>query len=81
MTLSDFVWLAIGETLLAGTFALGILVGVALNRKGPRNGDSNEGTEDWNHAGNVNSTGGTCGRDASRAGQERQAGAAKRPTW
>ncbi len=51
MTLSDFVWLAIGETLLAGTFALGILVGVALNRKGPRNGDSNTGTEDnWNHA-------------------------------
>ena len=52
MTLSDFVWIAIGETLLAGTFALGILVGVALNRKGPRNGDSNERTEDnWNHAG------------------------------
>ena len=52
MTLSDFVWLAIGETLLAGTFALGILVGVALNRKGPRNGDCNERTEDnWNHAG------------------------------
>jgi hypothetical protein len=44
MTLSDFVWLAIGETLLAGTFALGILVGVALNRKGPRNGDCNERT-------------------------------------
>ena len=41
MTLSDFVWLAIGETLLAGTFALGILVGVSLNRKGQRNGDSN----------------------------------------
>jgi len=52
MTLSDFVWIAIGETLLAGTFALGILVGVALNRKGPRNGDCNTGTEgNWNHTG------------------------------
>jgi len=59
MTLSDFVWIAIGETLLAGTFALGILVGVALNRKGPRNGDCNERTEDeWNHVGNVNAEGG-----------------------
>jgi len=63
MTLSDFVWLAIGETLLAGTFALGILVGVALNRKGPRNGDSNERTEgNWNHAGNLNATGGPVRR-------------------
>jgi hypothetical protein len=52
MTLSDFVWLAIGETLLAGTFALGILVGVSLNRKGQRNGYGNAGTEnEWNHAG------------------------------
>ena len=56
MTLSDFVWLAIGETLLAGTFALGILVGVSLNRKGQRNGNCNEGTSvegkesGWYHA-------------------------------
>jgi hypothetical protein len=52
MTLTDFVWIAIGETLLAGTFALGILVGVSLNRKGPRNGNGNEGTEEHgNHTG------------------------------
>jgi hypothetical protein len=82
MTLSDFVWLAIGETLLAGTFALGILVGATLSRKGQRNGDSDTGTEsNGDHAGNVNAEGRTSGRDASRAGQERQAGAAKRPTW
>ena len=82
MTLSDFVWLAIGETLLAGTFALGILVGVALNRKGPRNGDSNERTEDeWDHAGNVNAEGRTCGRPACGAAKERKADSAKRPTW
>ena len=82
MTLTDFVWISVGETLLAGTFALGILVGVSLSRKGQRNGNCNEGTEsNGNHAGNVNAEGRTSGRDASRAGQERQAGAAKRPTW
>ena len=82
MTLSDFVWLAIGETLLAGTFALGILVGVALNRKGPRNGDCNTGTEgNWNHAGNVNAQGCSCGRSACGATKERKADTSKRPTW
>ena len=81
MTLSDFVWIAIGETLLAGTFALGILVGVSLNRKGPRNGNRNEGTEDWNHAGNVNAEGCTCGRAACGAAKECKADTSKRPTW
>lgn len=82
MTLSDFVWLAIGETLLAGTFALGILVGVSLNRKGQRNGDSNTGTEgNWNHAGNVNAEGRTCVRPACGSAKERKADSAKRPTW
>ena len=43
MTLSEFVWIAIGETLLAGTFALGILVGVSLKpRKESGNGNCNE---------------------------------------
>ena len=82
MTLSDFVWIAIGEALLAGTFALGMLVGVALNRKGPRNGDSSEGTEgNWNHAGNVNAEGCTCGRAACGATKERKADSAERPAW
>jgi hypothetical protein len=83
MTLTDLVWISVGELLLAGTFALGILVGVALKpRKESTHGNCNERTEDeWNHAGNLNAEGRTCGRDASRADQERQAGAAKRPTW
>ena len=81
MTLTDFVWISVGELLLAGTFALGILVGVALNRKGPRNGDSNEGTEDeWNHAGHVNAEGCTCGRAACGATKERKADSAERST-
>jgi hypothetical protein len=80
MTLSDFVWLAIGETLLAGTFALGILVGVSLNRKGQRNGNCNTGTEDeWNHTGNVNATGGTCRRAQGCAGTAREAHPGQRP--
>ena len=82
MTLSDFVWLAIGETLLAGTFALGILVGATLSRKGQRNGDSNEGTEEHgNHAGHVNAEGCACGRAACGATEERKADTSKRPTW
>jgi hypothetical protein len=81
MTLSDFVWLAIGETLLAGTFALGILVGVSLNRKGPRNGDCNTGTEgNWNHAGNVNAQGGTCRRAQGCADKAREANPGQRQT-
>ena len=80
MTLSDFVWLAIGETLLAGTFALGILVGVSLNRKGQRNGNGNAGTEDeWNHAGNLDATGGSCRRAQSCADKAREAHPGQRP--
>jgi len=41
MTLCDFVWISIGEALLAATFALGMLVGMALKRKEPRNGNGN----------------------------------------
>ncbi len=53
MTLTDFVWISVGELLLAGTFALGILVGVALKpRKESTYGNCNKGTEDeWNHTG------------------------------
>jgi len=45
MRLSDFVWIAVGEFLLAATFALGILVGCSLKpRKEAGNVNSNEGT-------------------------------------
>jgi hypothetical protein len=44
MSMTDFVWIAIGETLLVATFALGILVGVSLTRKGIRHDNRNEGT-------------------------------------
>jgi hypothetical protein len=33
MTLTDFVWIAVGETLLAATFGLGILVGCSLKKR------------------------------------------------
>ena len=44
MTLADFVWISVGELLLAGTFALGILVGVALKPRKESHGNGNEGT-------------------------------------
>ena len=81
MTLADFVWIAVGEALLAGTFALGILVGVALKPRKESHGNCIEGTESIHNAEHVNAEVRTCGRDACRAGQERQAGAAKRPAW
>jgi hypothetical protein len=43
MTITDYVWISIGQLTLAATFALGIMVGISL-AKGPRNGDSNERT-------------------------------------
>lgn len=33
MTIRDVVFIAIGEVVLAATFVLGVLVGVALKRK------------------------------------------------
>ena len=82
MTITDVVWIAIGEFLLAATFALGILVGASLKPRKESHGNGNERTEDGGyHAGHVNTEGRAGGRDACRAGQERQAGAAERPTW
>jgi hypothetical protein len=66
MTITDYVWVSIGQFSLAATFALGILVGISL-RKGSENGDSNEGTEGRHHAGNGITQGGTCGRVAGGA--------------
>ena len=33
MTISELVWIATGEILLAGTFAVGVFTGLALKRK------------------------------------------------
>ena len=45
LNISDFVWLSIGETLLAATFALGILVGISLTKRTSHD-NGNEGTGD-----------------------------------
>jgi len=81
MTLSDFVWISVGELLLAGTFALGILVGVALKpRKESTHGNCNERTEDeWNHTGNLNAQGGAGRRAQSCADKAREAHSGQRP--
>ena len=42
MTVQDFVWIAVGEVLLAFTFGLGLLTGCAMRKKGePRDGYGN----------------------------------------
>jgi hypothetical protein len=51
MSISDLVWLSIGELLLAATFALGILVGASLRRKESLNDDGNSkaAKNNWNY--------------------------------
>jgi hypothetical protein len=41
MSITDYVWISIGQITLAATFALGILVGVSLTRKDSTHGDGN----------------------------------------
>jgi hypothetical protein len=84
MTLTDFVWVAIGETLLAGTFALGILVGISIKkrishddydtRKAQAGKDSG-----WYHAGNESSSSRLGGGNQGGADQGHSANHAKRP--
>lgn len=43
MTITDFVWISVGELLLAATFALGMLVGCSMRqRKATQHDDSDE---------------------------------------
>ena len=41
MSITDWVWISVGQFSLAATFALGILVGVSLTRKDWTHGDGN----------------------------------------
>jgi hypothetical protein len=73
MTITDFIWIAVGETLLAATFGLGILVGCSLTRKGLRHdydtGKAQAGKDAyWHNAGN----GGTPSCNGHREGGGRQ---------
>jgi hypothetical protein len=70
VSITDYVWLSIGQFTLAATFALGILVGISLSRKG-ENGNDNEGTEGQHHAGNGITQGRACGRAAGGANATR----------
>jgi hypothetical protein len=73
MTLTDFVWIAIGETLLAGTFALGILVGISLTKRISHDNDTGKATAGkdtgWYHAGNGGSS--SCNGDGKGGGRQR----------
>jgi hypothetical protein len=78
MTITDYVWISIGQITLAATFALGILVGVSL-RKGAKDGDCNTGTEGDDSTGNVITTLGTGRRSAGGAFTTRSPGVGERP--
>ena len=85
MTVTDLVWIAIGELLLAATFALGVCVGVALKRKESHDDNGNERASiveknGWWHLadGGRTQTGAACRGPGGRCSQ-RQAGLGERP--
>ncbi|MEX0670875.1 MAG: hypothetical protein WD060_10510 [Pirellulales bacterium] len=78
MSISDLVWLSIGETILAATFALGILVGVSMQKRSVRYDDSNEGTSGDDHDQQIRFERGSCGRSAGCAAAKPEADLGKR---
>jgi hypothetical protein len=81
MTIADFVWIAVGEALLAGTFALGILVGISLTKR-ISNDNRNERTTPgsyWHDAGHANSSSRLGGGAAGSTDARHEANHAKRP--
>jgi hypothetical protein len=73
VTLTDFVWIAIGEALLAATFGLGILVGCSLKKRISHDNDTGKTTagkdSGWYHAGNGGSAAGNG--DGKGGGRQR----------
>ena len=74
MTLTDFVWVAVGETLLAATFGLGILVGISLTKRiSHDNYDTGKATagkgSGWYHAGDGGTS--SCNGDGKGGGRQR----------
>ena len=75
MTLTDFVWVAVGETLLAATFGLGILVGCSLKKRISNDnydtGKAGTAGKDsgWYHAGDRSSAAGNG--DGKGSGRQR----------
>jgi hypothetical protein len=71
MTITDFVMIAIGELLLAGTFALGILVGVSMSKRKDSQDDGNSyeaAQGKWHHTGPGDVARCTGWRGCGRAG-------------
>jgi hypothetical protein len=83
MTLTDFVWIAVGETLLAATFGLGILVGCSLKKRishDDYDGKAKAGKDSyWHDAGHPNSASRLGGGASGGADARHEANHAKRP--
>jgi hypothetical protein len=81
MTITDFVWIAVGETLLAGTFALGILVGISITKRISNDNRNERKTPDsyWHDAGHTNSASSPGGGNQGGADSGHSANHEKRP--
>jgi hypothetical protein len=80
MTITDFVWIAVGEALLAGTFALGILVGISLTKRISHDDSNERKTPDyWHNADHANASSRPGGSAAGGADSGHSTNHAKRP--
>jgi hypothetical protein len=80
--MSELAIIAIGIVIQSATFALGILVGASLRRRGHDDGNGYEKAKEfWHRAGNGDTQGGTRGRVRSGADATGEAGAHVHPNW
>jgi hypothetical protein len=81
MTITDFVWIAVGETLLAATFGLGILVGISLTKRISNDSRNQRTTPDsyWHDAGQTNASSRPGGGAQGSANSRHESNHAKRP--
>jgi hypothetical protein len=80
--MSELAIIAIGIVIQSATFALGILVGASLRRRGHDDGNGyEEAKEYWHHATGKDAGSSTQGRVQSRFDETGEAGARVRPNW
>jgi hypothetical protein len=80
--MSELAIIAIGIVIQSATFALGILVGASLRRRGHDDGNGYEKAKEfWHLAGNGDAQGGSRGRGGSGADSTGEADARIRAAW
>jgi hypothetical protein len=79
--MSELAIIAIGIVIQSATFALGILVGASLRRRGHDGNSYEEAKEYWHHATGRHAQDSARGRVRSGADATGEAGARVHPNW